>query len=93
MINVVIYTDTSLGAQTDDIEYCTNYRTAAKAIIAHVKKPPASPWRLYAVISRDLSALPGRKGRRNSRVEKPGAVRFSKSVGVEIVRRKKDAAA
>jgi FolB domain-containing protein len=38
VINVVMYTDITKGAETDDIENCTNYRTAAKAIIAHVER-------------------------------------------------------
>lgn len=93
VINVVMYTDTSRGAQTDDIEHCTNYRTAAKAIIAHVEK--TSRFTVEA-LSGDIAGicleLPGVE-KVKVRVEKPGAVRFSKSVGVEIVRCKKDAAA
>ncbi len=90
VINVVMYTDISKGAETDDIEYCTNYRTAAKAIIAFVEK--AARFTVEA-LSTDIADLcleiPGVE-KVKVRVEKPGAVRFSKSVGVEIMRRKKD---
>jgi len=93
LINVVMYTDITQGAQTDDIEHCVNYRTAAKAIIAHVEK--VSRFTVEA-LSSDIAALclqmPGVQ-RVKVRVEKPGAVRFSRSVGVEIVRKKEDGTA
>ena len=90
VVNVVMYTDISKGAETDNIDDCVSYRTAAKSIIAHVEKTAR-----YTVeaLSEDIAnlilAMEGVK-KVKVRVEKPGAVRFSKSVGVEIVRRKKD---
>jgi FolB domain-containing protein len=90
VINVVMFTDTSKGAASDDIEQCVNYRTAAKAILAHVDK--VSRYTVEALAG-DIAGIcldiPG-VVKVKVKVEKPGAVRFSSSVGVEIVRKKKD---
>lgn len=90
VINVVMYTDITKGAETDDIEHCTNYRTAAKSIIAFVEQ--SSRFTVEA-LSCDIAGicleLPGVQ-KVKVRVEKPGAVRFSKSVGVEIIRKRMD---
>lgn len=91
VINVVLHTDITQGAQTDNIELCVNYRTAAKAIIAHIEK--VSRYTVEA-LSEDIASLcldmPGVE-RVRVRVEKPGAVRFARSVGVEITRKKGNA--
>jgi len=88
IINIVMHTDISKGAKSDDIDDCVNYRTIAKAILAHV--PKAKRYTVEA-LAEDIAGLclqnsAVRKVR--VRVEKPGAVRFSKSVGVEISRKK-----
>lgn len=90
VINVVMFTDISKGAASDDIDQCVNYRTAAKAILAHVEK--VSRYTVEALAS-DIAQIcldmPG-VAKVKVKVEKPGAVRFSRSVGVEILRKKKD---
>ncbi len=86
LVNVVIFTDTLRASQTDSIDDCVNYRTVAKKILAFVEEA-----RRHTVeaLANDLAAIclaePGVQMVR-LRVEKPGAVRFSKSVGVEIER-------
>jgi FolB domain-containing protein len=86
VINVILFADTSKGAKSDQIEDCVNYRTVAKKIIAHTERVGR-----YTVeaLAADLAELclreSGVEGVR-IRVEKPGAVRFAKSVGVEIER-------
>ncbi len=91
VISVVMYADINKGAETDDIQYCVNYRTAAKAIIAHVEDTAR-----YTVeaLANDIAAIcldmPGVE-KVEVKVEKPGAVRFSRSVGVQITREKQDA--
>jgi FolB domain-containing protein len=86
IVNVILYTDISVGGATDDIGNCVNYRTVAKAIIAHIEKIQR-----YTVeaLATDISVICLENpavSKVRVRVEKPGAVRFSKSVGVEIVR-------
>jgi FolB domain-containing protein len=88
VINVIIYTDIQKGAGSDKIGDCVNYRTAAKAILAHVESTPR-----YTVeaLAADIAGIClGFEGveKVKIKVEKPGAVRFSKSVGVEIIRKK-----
>ena len=89
-INIILFTDQSKAGKSDDIKNCVNYRTVAKKVIAHAET--AHRFTVEALAS-DLALLcleeaGGRKVR--VRVEKPGAVRFAKSVGVEIERSKKD---
>jgi FolB domain-containing protein len=86
LVNIVLFTDTQKAAVSDNIEDCVNYRTVAKKILAHVETIER-----YTVeaLAADIAGLcleeKGVEGVR-VRVEKPGAVRFSRSVGVEIER-------
>ena len=90
LINIVLFGDLSLAGKSDDIKDSINYRTIAKKVIAHAE----TAQRLTVeALATDLVTLcleePGVQKVR-MRVEKPGAVRFSKSVGVEIEREKED---
>ncbi|MEW6651111.1 MAG: 2-amino-4-hydroxy-6-hydroxymethyldihydropteridine diphosphokinase [Chloroflexota bacterium] len=86
LINIVLYGDISQAGASDDIRDCINYRTVAKKTIAYVEK--IARYTVEALVS-DLARLcleePGVQKVR-VRVEKPGAVRFAQSVGVEIER-------
>jgi len=84
LINVTVLTNTSRAAQTDDLADCINYRTLAKKIQAHAES--AARFTVEA-LANDLARLClEEKGveRAIVRVEKPGAVRFAASVGVEV---------
>lgn len=88
LVNVVIFSDIHHAGETDNVEDSVNYRTVAKKILAHVEKVQR-----YTVeaLATDIATLVLNEPHVDSvrvRVEKPGAVRFSKSVGVEIERRK-----
>jgi FolB domain-containing protein len=86
LINAVLFTDISRAAQTDNIEDCVDYSKIAKKLLAHSE---AVERHTVEALASDLVRLcleePGVQGVR-IRVEKPGAVRFSRSVGVEIER-------
>jgi FolB domain-containing protein len=88
LVNLVLFGDLSRAGVSDDIRDCINYRTVAKKVLAQ-----AETARRYTVeaLAADLARLcldePGVQKVR-VRVEKPGAVRFSRSVGVEIEREK-----
>lgn len=86
--NIILYTDISKGGKTDDIENCVNYRTVAKTIFAHVEK--IERYTVEALTTDIAGICLGFDGVQEVtvRVEKPGAVRFSKSVGVEIHRKR-----
>jgi FolB domain-containing protein len=88
LVNLIIFTDTLRAAESDHIDDCVDYSKIAKKIVAHVEKNQR-----YTVeaLAADVAALcleeKGVEGVR-VRVEKPGAVRFARSVGVEIERNK-----
>ncbi len=90
MINITIFTDTRRAAQTDSLDDCINYSTMSKKLLAHAE----SVNRLTVeALANDLASVcleePGVQ-KVIVRVEKPGAVRFAESVGVEIERSKDD---
>lgn len=88
LINITVFTDTRRAAQSDDIADCVDYSALAKQVQAHAE----SAARLTVeALANDLAAICLKaKGVEKAivRVEKPGAVRFSSSVGVEIERTK-----
>ena len=90
LINLVIFSDTRPAATSDDISDAVNYRTITKRIIAHVEQ--SSDFlveRLAGDIAR-LIIMEFGVEKVMVRVEKPGALRFARSVGVEIVRGRSD---
>jgi FolB domain-containing protein len=88
LINITLYTDTRRAAETDNLNDCVNYSTMSKKVLAHAE----SVNRLTVeALANDLAKLClEEKGVEKVvvRVEKPGAVRFAESVGVEIERSK-----
>lgn len=88
LINIVIDTDIRQAGETDTIDTSVNYRTIAKKVIAHAES--AERFTVEA-LAEDIAKLcledPNAVSAR-VRVEKPGAVRFAASVGVEIERAK-----
>ena len=90
LINIAVFTDTRRAAETDDIEDCVNYRTLAKKVQAHAETAKRLT---VEALANDLAKIClQEKGVEKAiiRVEKPGAVRFSGSVGVEIERSRND---
>ena len=86
LINITIYTDTSRAAETDHINDCVNYSTVAKKVLAHAE---TSHRLTVEALANDLAKLCLEENdvqKVTVRVEKPGAVRFAASVGVEIER-------
>ncbi len=86
LINAVLFTDTSRAAESDRIEDCVDYSKVARKLMACAET--AARYTVEA-LANDLARLclaeAGVHGVR-IRVEKPGAVRFARSVGVEIER-------
>lgn len=86
IINLVIYADLTKAGESDDISNSVNYRTLAKKAQTHTESAKRlTVEALAADIANICLEEPGVKKVRVS-VEKPGAVRFSRSVGVEIER-------
>ncbi len=86
LINIEVFTDTHRAAETDSIEDCVSYSDLAKKVLAHAES--AARFTVEALANDLASLCLAEKGvkRVMVRVEKPGAVRFAKSVGVEIER-------
>ncbi len=89
VVNATFWTDTRTAGASDRIEDTVNYRSAAKAMIAHIENnAPNLVERLAADLVRICFASDPRIQVVELTVEKPGAVRFSQSVGLTILRRR-----
>jgi FolB domain-containing protein len=90
LVNLTLFADLRAAAAEDDIDDTVNYRTVAKAVIEHIKThQPFTVEALAADIARICLSQPN-VTRARVRVEKPGALRFARSVGVEIEREASD---
>jgi FolB domain-containing protein len=90
LVNLVMYADTRRAGETDDIEQAVNYRTITKRLIQHVEE---SADLLVEKLANDIAHIILTEfavERVMVRVEKPGALRFAESVGVEIERSRED---
>jgi dihydroneopterin aldolase len=86
VIDFDVACDARAAAATDDVADAVNYRTLAKAALAFLE---GSGFRLVETLAERLAEhLVTTQGVRwiRLRVAKPGAVRFSREVGVEIER-------
>jgi FolB domain-containing protein len=90
LINITMLTDTRRAAQTDNLEDCVNYSTMSKKVLAHAESINRMT---VEALANDLAKVCLQEDGVQTvivRVEKPGAVRFAESVGVEIERSKND---
>lgn len=86
LINITLFTDTRRAGDTDSLDDCVNYSTISKKLLAHAENINRLT---VEALANDLAKLClEEKGVQKVivRVEKPGAVRFAESVGVEIER-------
>jgi FolB domain-containing protein len=90
LINIVMYADTRAAANSDAINDAINYRTITKRIIRHVE---GSSDFLVEKLVNDIARIilvEYDLDRVIVRLEKPGALRFARSVGIEIDRSRND---
>ncbi len=90
LINIILFTDTRRAAETDDIADCVDYSKMSKRIQVHAE---SAERQTVEALANDLAKIcleDNGVQRVILRVEKPGAVRFSKSVGVEIERSREE---
>ena len=86
LINLTLFADLRAAGLSDAIGDTANYRTVSKNVLTHAENAGRfTVEALAADIARICLVEPGVL-RVRVRVEKPGAVRFSRSVGVEIER-------
>ena len=90
LLNIVLYHDIRRAAESDDIADAANYKAISKRVMEYVEASEHMlVERLVTEIARlILTEYPISQVR--VRVEKPGALRFAKSVGIEIDRRRAD---
>jgi len=88
LINIVLFGDLSIAGRSDNIEDSINYKTIAKG----AQNLAENCQRLTVeALADDIAAFCLETDQVEKvivRVEKPGAVRFAESVGVEIEREK-----
>lgn len=90
LINLEVQLDARSAGRSDDISDSLNYRTLTKDIVAYVEgsshflvEALATQIARIAVIEHGAESV-------SVRVDKPGALRFASSVGVEIERNASD---
>jgi FolB domain-containing protein len=86
LINITLFTDTQRAAETDNINDCADYSEVTKKVLAHAES--AARFTVEA-LANDLAGIclaQNHVQRVVVGVEKPNAVRFAESVGVEIER-------
>ncbi len=88
LFNVTIFTDIHEAGISDDIEKSVNYRTIAKQLLALAESSQRLTVEALAEDAARMILENEKVAQVRVRVEKPGAVRFSRSVGVEIERRR-----
>ena len=90
LINMTLFTDIRPAAATDNITHATNYKTITKRIVEHVE---ASNDQLVEKLVTDIARTVLTEFNVTKaivRVEKPTALRFAASVGIEIERTRED---
>lgn len=90
VVNLALYGDFRAAGASDAIEDALNYRTVAKDVIRHVEGSSHFLVEKLATELARLCVVEHGAERVCVRVEKPGALRFADSVGVEIERRRED---
>lgn len=86
LINVTLYGDFSAVGSSDNLEEGVNYRSVAKKLIAHAESAQRFTVEALATDLAQLCLEERGVEKVTMRVEKPGAVRYSESVGIEIER-------
>lgn len=86
LISITLFSDTRRAGESDSINDCLNYRTVAKKVLAHAEAVHRYTVEALAADIARLCLEDPAVQRVRVRVEKPGAVRFSDSVGVIIER-------
>jgi len=86
LINIVAFGDTRRAGMSDKLADCIDYRALARRAREHAEAAARHTVEALANDLADLCLQDAAISRVIVRVEKPGAVRFSASVGVEIER-------
>jgi FolB domain-containing protein len=90
LVNITLFTDLRAAGASDSIEDSVNYRTITKKIIKHLEE--SERFTVEALVHDLVRLCLAEDGviKARVRVEKPGALRYARSVGVEIERTSDD---
>ncbi len=86
VINIVMWSDFAKAAASDDVRDTVNYRTITKRIIEHVEN---SQYYLLETLAERIAQICLQEAQVRKvevSVDKPGALRFARSVGVRLER-------
>jgi FolB domain-containing protein len=86
LINITLYTNLRQAGENDDLEASVDYRSIAKQALSIAENSGRYTVEALATDLAKMCLEHPRVERVRVRVEKPGAVRFARSVGVEIER-------
>ena len=86
LLNITLSADLRPAAASDDIADAVNYRTLTKQVIEHVESSSCLLVERLATEVAKLCLADERVSEAQVTVEKPGALRFARSVGVTVVR-------
>lgn len=89
LVNATLGVDSTTAAASDDIADAANYRTITKAMIDHIKGGrPMLVERLAQELVDVIFNTEPRVQAAELRLEKPGALRHTRSVGITICRQR-----
>ncbi len=86
VVSITLSTDLGVAGHSDRVEEAVDYRAIKKRVLALVER---SQFRLLEALAEAIAGAcleDGRIARAQVTVDKPGALRFARSVAVEIVR-------
>lgn len=90
LINLILFADISKAGETDTVEDSVNYQTMAEKTLAHAEKAKRLTVEALATDIAKLCLKNKAVKKVCVSVEKPSAIPFAKSVGVEIEREQGD---
>ena len=86
VINVILFTDTRKAGQSDNLEDSVDYKMVKKALLSLVEN---SAFLLIEKLAEEIAKvclIDSKVQKVNVIVDKPGVLRYTRSVAVEIVR-------
>ncbi len=89
LINLTLYADLSRACKSDRFEETVDYRSIKKRIVKMVEESRYDLVEALAQAVADICLSDPKVMEAKVRVEKPSALRFARTVGVEIIRSRK----
>jgi FolB domain-containing protein len=90
LINIVLFTDLHTAGMSDDLRDSVDYRSVAEKVRAYAETARRLTVEALAADLAELCLEDVHVQKARVRVEKPGALHFCRSVGVEIERDRQD---